>query len=54
MTQTCLVTYDIFNAYARHYGNLGVLQSLQLEPIAVPVFSSIGKYLHVTFKYLSR
>ena len=45
MAQTCLVTYDIVNAYARHYGNLDVLESLQLEPIAVPMFTSIGKHL---------
>lgn len=43
--QTCLVTHDIVNTYARHYGNLDVLESLQLEPIAVPMISSIGDYL---------
>ena len=40
--QTCLVTRDVFNAYARHYGNLDVLDSIQTEWLAVPVFSSVG------------
>lgn len=39
--QTCLVTRDVFNGYARHYGNLDVLDSIQTEWLAVPVFSSV-------------
>ncbi|GJE98670.1 hypothetical protein PsYK624_149050 [Phanerochaete sordida] len=39
--QTCLVTRDVFNGYAKHYGNLDVLDSIQTEWLAVPVFSSI-------------
>jgi hypothetical protein len=50
--QTCMVTHDVFNAYAKHYGDLDVLDSQQLEPIAVPMFSSIGEYLPAAFKSL--
>lgn len=40
--QVVLVTSDVFNSYARHYGDLEVLDSMQNEWLAVPVFSSIG------------
>ncbi|EKM52270.1 uncharacterized protein PHACADRAFT_100501, partial [Phanerochaete carnosa HHB-10118-sp] len=39
--QTILVTRDVFVAFALHFGNLDVLDSIQLEWLAVPVFSSI-------------
>ena len=50
--QTCLVTHDIFDAYAKHYGSFDVLNSVQLSPISVPLCSSIGEYLPVAFKHL--
>ena len=40
--QTLLITRDVFNTYAKHYGNLAMLQSAQLEWIAVPVLGNIG------------
>lgn len=47
--QTALVTRDIFNAFAVHFGNLDVLDSIQMEWLAVPVFSSIGVQTPATF-----
>ncbi|GJE98660.1 hypothetical protein PsYK624_148950 [Phanerochaete sordida] len=39
--QTILVTHDGFRAYAAHYGDFQVLESAQLEWIAVPVMSGV-------------
>lgn len=43
IAQTCLVTNDVFNAYAKHYGQLDFLAGIQNEWLAVPVLSGISK-----------
>lgn len=43
ITQTILVTHDAFNGYAKGFGSLTDLNSAQLEWLAVPIFSGIGK-----------
>lgn len=40
--QTIIVTYDIFNTYARHFGDLAALDQLQNEWIAIPFMTSIS------------
>lgn len=40
--QTVLVTRDIFNTYATQYGNISLLDAMQNEWLAIPVFSSIS------------
>lgn len=42
--QTILVTHDAFNGYAKGYGRATVLNSAQLEWLAVPIFSGIGMF----------
>ena len=44
--QTVIVTYDTFNTYARHFGDLTALDSLQNEWIAIPLMTSIGALSH--------
>ena len=41
--QTLIITYDCFLLYVGNFGNLDGLNNLQLEGIAVPIFTSIGK-----------
>lgn len=40
--QTFIVTSDVFETYARHYGDMAQLKSQHNEWLAVPIFSSIG------------
>ncbi|KIJ36588.1 hypothetical protein M422DRAFT_179246, partial [Sphaerobolus stellatus SS14] len=40
--QTLLVTHDVFNAYAKGFGNLDKLNDAQLEWLATPIISGIG------------
>ncbi|KIP07575.1 hypothetical protein PHLGIDRAFT_70814, partial [Phlebiopsis gigantea 11061_1 CR5-6] len=39
--QTIIVTDDVFNAYAKHFGNEKILDSVGMEWLAVPVLTSI-------------
>ncbi|KIJ50760.1 hypothetical protein M422DRAFT_120001, partial [Sphaerobolus stellatus SS14] len=39
--QTLLVTEDVFNAYAKGFGNLDKLNDAQLEWLATPIISGI-------------
>ncbi|EKM52279.1 uncharacterized protein PHACADRAFT_100484, partial [Phanerochaete carnosa HHB-10118-sp] len=39
--QTLLVTHDAFNTYALHFGDIAVLESAQLEWLAVPIMSGV-------------
>ncbi|PPQ91014.1 hypothetical protein CVT25_013939 [Psilocybe cyanescens] len=41
MAQTIIVTHDAFNGYAKGFGNLKALHSIQLEWLCVPIFSGI-------------
>lgn len=41
--QTFIVTSDVFNIYARKYGDPSMLTAMQNEWLAVPVFCGIGK-----------
>ena len=40
--QTMIVTADVFDVYARHFGDSASLNGMHNEWLAVPVFSSIG------------
>jgi len=40
-TQTVLITHDSFHSFAIGYGNINVLNSAQLEWIAIPIMSGI-------------
>lgn len=51
--QTILVTNDVFNVYAEHYGQPDVLTAIQNEWLAVPVFSGIGEKPFPPVLYLS-
>lgn len=39
--QTILLTYDIFNTFATHFGDFELLNSLKNEWLSVPVFGGI-------------
>ncbi|KIP08630.1 hypothetical protein PHLGIDRAFT_69091, partial [Phlebiopsis gigantea 11061_1 CR5-6] len=41
--QTFVVTGDVFQVYAKHYGEVDQLSAMHNEWLAVPVFSSIGE-----------
>lgn len=42
--QTFVVTGDVFQIYAKHYGEVEQLSAMHNEWLAVPVFSSIGEH----------
>lgn len=40
--QTIIVTNDVFNAYAKHFGDSVTLDAVGVEWLAVPILTSIG------------
>jgi hypothetical protein len=42
--QIILMAHDSFNAYARHFGDFGVLDEMQTDWLSVPVFTAISGY----------
>lgn len=42
--QTILVMYDIFQAYAMHFGSMAFLDKAQTSWLGVPIITGIGEY----------
>lgn len=42
--QTFIVTSDVYQVYAKHYGQLDELTAMHNEWLAVPIFSGIGSF----------
>lgn len=43
--QTIIVSYDAFNTFARHFGDITYLDVLQNEWMAIPLMTSIGEHV---------
>lgn len=42
--QTILITREAFDDYAQGFGNLDALDAQGLKPIAVPIFTGLGRF----------
>ena len=49
LTQTIMLTHDAFGTYAIHFDDIPFLDTIQLLPLSVPIFSGLGSHIPKRF-----